>query len=315
MYCPACGTLNDISAVFCPKCGHMLPAVNSSQTSSSEPSIEEYYTAVIGSKNTDYYLKKFHKFDSMGKTSASWHWPAFLITFYWSLYRKMWRNALIYFVSPYLIGVPISILAAFGKNSLIITAIATLSYLIYVFGMLILPGMYGDALYYKHCKKLIEKVKASTPDPQRQLGELTGRGGTSGAILWIFIMLFFVAFIGILAAIAIPAYQNYITRAKTAHAYQSGIEAAESVATYYAQHKALPLTIYEAGFSGTLPAEVSEIRVDQKNGALIVRMAQAPISGKSFALLPSMEGDTIAWRCISEDISEEFLPMSCRKQR
>lgn len=313
MYCPACGTSNDPSALFCLKCGTRLP-VNPSHTESTEPSIEEYYAAVIGPKNTDHYLKKFRTFDANGKTSASWHWPAFFITFYWGLYRKMWRNALIYFMSPYLIWIPIGILVAVAHNSPFTSAIASLIYLIYAVGVLILPGMYGDALYYKHCKKLIEKVKASTPDHQRQLGELTGKGGTSGAALWIFLMLFFVAFIGILAAIAIPAYQSYQTRAKTAEAYQSGMEAASLVASYYTQNKALPTTIYEAGFSGSLPRAVKEIRINQKNGALVLMMAEVPIADKALVLLPSTEGDVIKWHCASEDIPDNFLPMSCRKQ-
>ncbi|MCB4809921.1 DUF2628 domain-containing protein [Methylovorus menthalis] len=315
MYCPACGTSNDPSALFCLKCGNPLPPVNQVQPEPTEPSLEEYYTAVIGPQNTAYYLNKFQKFDALGKTSAGWHWPAFFITFYWGLYRKMWRNALIYFLSPYLVAIAVGILGIIGGNSPVIPLIVGLVYVAYLLGAWILPGIYGDALYYKHCKKLIEKVKASTPDHQRQLGELTGRGGTSGAALWVFLVLFFVAFIGILAAIAVPAYQAYTTRAKTAQAYQSATEAAQSVEAYYVQHQALPLTIYEAGFTGTLPSAVKEIRVDQKNGALIVTMASMPLTDKSFSLWPSKDGNAVVWRCASLDITDDFLPKNCRAQR
>src|SRR5690606_28271216 len=55
------------------------------------------YRAVIG-RNAEYYLERFRGFDAAGKAGASWHWPAFFITFFWLLYRKMWGAAAAYVV-------------------------------------------------------------------------------------------------------------------------------------------------------------------------------------------------------------------------
>lgn len=60
-----------------------------------------------------------------------------------------------------------------------------------------------------------------------------------------------VAIIGILAAIALPAYQDYTIRAKISEC--SGIAAAckTSVSEYYASENALPTTSAEAGCATT----------------------------------------------------------------
>ena len=56
----------------------------------------ELYRAAIGPSAQDYYLKHFLRFDSEGKTSATWHWPAYWATLNWLIYRRMWAWALGY---------------------------------------------------------------------------------------------------------------------------------------------------------------------------------------------------------------------------
>ena len=61
--------------------------------------VHKYYQAALGQKNADFYLSRFHHFDSNG-VRPSWNWPAFLFTFYWLLYRKMRFFALVYVLLP-----------------------------------------------------------------------------------------------------------------------------------------------------------------------------------------------------------------------
>ena len=61
--------------------------------------VQKYYKAAIGEKNADFYLSRFHHFDSNG-VRPSWNWPAFFFTFYWLLYRKMGLFALVYVLLP-----------------------------------------------------------------------------------------------------------------------------------------------------------------------------------------------------------------------
>lgn len=203
MFCLKCGNSNDDSANFCSGCGNMLPqAVKDAphpQTEVDGPrNPDEFHKAIIGQKNQGYYLSHFSRFDSNGKVGASWHWPAFFVTYYWFLYRKMWLNALIYFVLPYLVMIPIGVAAMAGKSDYTVGIIVLIGFLVYVIAIFLLPPMYANALYYKHCKKKISGTNASSHDMQRQLGELSGKGGTSNVPLIIVLVFAFFAIIGIL---------------------------------------------------------------------------------------------------------------------
>lgn len=307
MACPKCGASSDAAAKFCVKCGASLdPAAEMSPAERQR----ELYKAVIGPKNQDYYLSRFERFDEDGKAGMSWHWPAFFLTFYWLLYRKMWRYGLIYFFAPYLIFIAIGIAAGLmSGNAESITGIASA---IYWIAALFLPPLYANALYYKACKERIAKAEASSPEYQRQLGELSGRGGTSGGIIVVVALFIIVPVIGILAAVALPAYQDYTVRAKMAEAIVFGDSAARSVGDYYRQQQKMPANLTEAGFTKHVPASVSDIVLDQRNGVIEITVAPQPITGQTLHLTPSITGDTISWRCSSDEIKEKYLPRGCR---
>lgn len=267
---------------------------------------------MIGPKNQEYYLNQFARFDANGKAGATWHWPACFMTFYWLLYRKMWLNALIYFVLPYILGFSIGLVAGFFGNS---SGAMSVAYVLSAIVFFILPPMYANALYYQHCKKRIAEVIASSSDTQRQLGALSAKGGTSGVIL-IFVLVFIViAVIGILAAIAIPQYQEYVTRANTTQAMVTGKRAADLVTNFYNHNKALPDTLAVAGFSEPLPTAISGISVSQ-DGTIIITMSGGPLAGKTILLVPSLDANKqVVWACMSKDILDRQLPQQCRKSK
>ena len=129
MFCSKCGTSNDEAASFCASCGYALPLpgqATATPKAQADESIsdEEYYKTIIGPKNQDYYLRQFSRFDDEGKAGASWHWPAFFVSFYWLLYRKMWLNALMYFIFPYLFLVLFGILGVAARRHKNVAAVA-----------------------------------------------------------------------------------------------------------------------------------------------------------------------------------------------
>ena len=319
MFCPQCGNSNDISAKFCSGCGFTLPQIgqeapNAHAGTKASSNQEEFYKAAIGPKNQSYYLSIFQRFENDGKAGVSWHWPAFFITFYWLLYRKMWRNALIYFFLPYLVMIPLVIIGAMAGNAA--NAVIGFGYFLYLVGIFLLPPLYANTLYYQHCNKKIIEAKASSHDMQRQLGELSGKGGTSNVALIIVLVFAFIAAIGILAAIAIPAYQDYTTRARLAEAASVGNSAAESIAQYYYQHQAVPSSLDVAGFTASLPSSVKNIAVDSQNGIVSITMATAPIEGKELLLVPSLDtNNQITWKCMSLEIPDKYLPRQCLQQQ
>jgi Tfp pilus assembly protein PilE len=294
-----------------PQLGNSTAPANTQSKPSD--SLDELVRAFVGPKNQDYYMRHFSRFEGGGQTGMSWHWPAFFVMFYWLLYRKMWRNALIYFLLPYLVMIALGIVGAAAGESAN-TALG-IGYLLYLVTIVFLPPLYANALYFNHCRTKIVQARASSTDLQRQIGQLSASGGTSGVVLVIIAVLVLISTIGILAAIAIPAYQDYTMRTRTYEALAFGKAAAESVAKYYGQHQVVPDTLADAGFAASRPLSVRAIGVDSQNGAVVITLAAGPIDGKELLLVPSTDASgRITWKCTSEDIPPKYLPAECRNQ-
>src|SRR5512146_706905 len=318
MFCSKCGSANDDAAKFCAGCGAALPLTG--KAAASIPSVqaeesatdEEYYKAVLGARNQDYYLEHFSRFDDERKISTTWNWSAFLVTFYWLLYRKMWLNAAIYFVLPYVLLILFWVVGAVAGGA--VGIVVTLGYFVYLGAVLVVIPMYANALYYTQCRKMIETVRSTTQGTQRQLGELAGKGGTSHAAYIFILITTFVAVIGVLAAIAIPAYQDYTTKARMVQAMTAGRAATEYVDNYFSQYGSIPRNLDAADFMLSLPPYVKKVGVDSQVGTITITMkGAAPIEGKSLNFVAVIEGDHLRWTCMSEEIPDRYLPQDCRR--
>lgn len=139
-----------------------------------------------------------------------------------------------------------------------------------------------------------------------------------------------VAIVGILAAIALPAYQDYTVRSKVSEILARGAEVKTSIAEYYANHSAYPLTLQSAGV-----VETGVHYLQTTSGVKIIGGANATPAGNSgFQLTSSSaefptdaQGKTIAfmvistannqlvWACgkdTNTDMPPKYLPASCR---
>ena len=303
MHCPQCATPNPEVGHFCTHCGHSLTEPTPDEVT------RENFRAILGPKNQEYYLQRFEEYEANGKTTIGWHWPAFFITFYWLLYRKMWLAALLYFILPYvctsLLGLVSSLLGASGAPMM------GIGYLLYILAILLLPPMFANTLYYRHCQGKIRKAEALHSERQRQLGYLSAKGGTSSIILFVVLIVGFIAVIGILAAIAIPAYHDYTQRSKMSGVYHSGQAITQELTQYYAEHQALPTDIHELAIP-TLPNWVSGVQLDSNQGVLELQLAP-PSTGQSLQFVASEdENGILSWRCQSQTIRPRALPQACR---
>jgi cell division protein FtsN len=131
----------------------------------------ELYRAAIGPRSQDYYLRHFMKFDANGKTSATWHWPAYWSTLNWLIYRRMWGWALAYVAA--LLGLALVI---FGIGKLIFNysdATGLLLFLVFLTGAFILPGLYANAWFYTYCSEKISAALRSTSEIKDACEELS----------------------------------------------------------------------------------------------------------------------------------------------
>jgi type IV pilus assembly protein PilA len=136
-----------------------------------------------------------------------------------------------------------------------------------------------------------------------------------------------VAIIGILAAVAVPAYSDYTVRAKVTEALTAAGAAKTSVADYYYANGELPTSNTEAGLAtGTDYATdvISDMTVksgmvgDDIAGTIVVgfqNIGSASTSSTELHFSP-IEGDnTLAWNCEIPDtdgLPAQYAPASCR---
>jgi type IV pilus assembly protein PilA len=126
-----------------------------------------------------------------------------------------------------------------------------------------------------------------------------------------------VAIIGILAAIALPAYQDYVVRSKVTELATAAAACKTSVAEFTASKNVLPATLNEAGCSNIPTQYVTS--VDVGAGGIITVVASANVggnpdqTGNTYVLVPLTSGTSItAWSCTTSSIAPKYLPAICR---
>jgi cell division septation protein DedD len=120
----------------------------------------DLYRAALGPLRTDYYLKTFTRFDSVGKTGPSWNWAAALLSLNWMLFRKLWTVAL-----SYVGTVMATTLLLFGIGRLVFQLSQETQWALLLLGVLLtiaLPGAYGNAWLYAACNRKMERALAAS---------------------------------------------------------------------------------------------------------------------------------------------------------
>lgn len=122
-----------------------------------------------------------------------------------------------------------------------------------------------------------------------------------------------VAMAGILAAVAIPAYQEYTHKAVAMSAYAAGQQASAKVERYLAEHGRIP-TLAQAGIPANPGGQVREIEIDPKNAVLRVLTSIDTKDGVGTLVFePSLDEDgKVSWSCSAEGIVQRALPAECQ---
>ncbi len=125
-----------------------------------------------------------------------------------------------------------------------------------------------------------------------------------------------VAIIGILAAIAIPAYQDYTIRAKMSEALNIASSAKSSVSEYIVTMNAMPADASEAGFNSSPDTDVvSSVRWDGADDIQVVikDLGGTTAAGQLFNLhVSSTANSRVMWVCLPGTVPNKYLPANCR---
>ncbi len=128
-----------------------------------------------------------------------------------------------------------------------------------------------------------------------------------------------VAIIGILASIALPAYQDYINRAKVSEAILAGSSAKNTVSEYYQTMNTMPTNADVAGINTIGQGIVKSISYDDTSatvGVITVNVDESilnVLSATTNTLTLTGTGSTsgTTWDCAGT-IPAKLLPANCR---
>ena len=125
-----------------------------------------------------------------------------------------------------------------------------------------------------------------------------------------------IAIIGILAVVALPAYQDYTARAQVSEALTLAEGQKSAVTEYRSDRGAWPTTNTEAGVASSISGKyVASVQVGAA-GIITATMKSAnvnnDIKGKTLILTPTDQNGSFTWTCTDGDIEPKFRPSTCR---
>ena len=127
-----------------------------------------------------------------------------------------------------------------------------------------------------------------------------------------------VAIIAILAAIAIPAYQDYVIRAQVSEGVELSSGAKAAVWDYVSNKGTYPSNNASAGLAKNTSITGSYVSsVDVANGKVVVEFkgpsANKKIANATLVLSPISNVGSIDWSCKPSTLDGKYLPTVCRK--
>lgn len=118
-----------------------------------------------------------------------------------------------------------------------------------------------------------------------------------------------VAIIGILAAIALPAYQDYTVRARVSE----GLVVASGAKATVSENLASGLTGDEACNGVAAGTKTGRTTLDCDKGVITVTVAAADGIDVGLTLKPTPSAAGVEWKCSAAEKDFKYVPAECRR--
>ena len=125
-----------------------------------------------------------------------------------------------------------------------------------------------------------------------------------------------IAIIGILAVVALPAYQDYTARAQVSEALTLAEGQKSAVTEYRSDRGDWPTSNAMAGVASSISGKyVASVQVGAA-GIITATMKSADVNndikGKTLILTPTDQNGSFTWTCDEGTIAQKFRPSTCR---
>lgn len=148
---------------------------------------------------------------------------------------------------------------------------------------------------------------------ERKYGQVAA-GGAGMVVALVVGAIFFIAFIGILAAVALPAYQDYVTRSKVNAAMPLINQTRVAVEDVILEKDFLPSENILAGLPEQISSpQVKSIRLDE--GAQVIVTFNAVAAGNPSPTIiwtPTRVGEQVEWDCFGGSMPDRLRNPECR---
>jgi uncharacterized RDD family membrane protein YckC len=149
----------------------------------------------------------------------------------------------------------------------------------------------------------------------RTASESPGQGMSVGGIIAIIFLVLLIPVGGILAAIAIPAYQDYTMRAKVQQAIIETNSIQLSITEHAANTGFWPKNLQTAGINDDrLNSGDYQILLEAEGTYHIIFKQPEALADNRLIFVPRLNNDgEYVWKCHSRDIEQSYLPKQCRE--
>lgn len=130
-----------------------------------------------------------------------------------------------------------------------------------------------------------------------------------------------IAIVGILAAVALPAYQDYTARAQMSEALTLAEGQKSAVVEYYSDNGTFPNSNTSAGIAASNEIKgkyVASVKVEGNASVASITATMnssnvnKDIKGKILVLVGKQNSGSFSWECKKGSVDEKFLPSTCR---
>ncbi|WP_105169208.1 pilin [Pseudoalteromonas sp. T1lg23B] len=124
-----------------------------------------------------------------------------------------------------------------------------------------------------------------------------------------------VAIIGILSAVALPAYQDYVARSQASEAVSLSAGAKTALAEYYQINGAFPTATTAPSLEDLAATGTYSALEVQAGGTIVVTMdatkAVSALQGETFTFTAVTTDNAFKWTCVSSLTDANLVPQGC----